>query len=222
MLSSVIFARLFTAPVVAVSTETDRLEGTLYPEEAEYVRRAVPKRRHEFTLGRLCAREALARLGIHNFPLLAGADREPLWPRGITGSISHCERFCGAVAARAPVRSIGVDVEPRAPLPAEIMDLVCTENERRWIARDTQANDWAKLIFSAKESVYKCYYPLTGILLDFADVEITIHEASGEFAAEIRDNIADPSETRLLHGRYALNAHHIYTAIVLFAPSTYR
>jgi len=208
------FSSLFPAAVVAVSTETDRLTGVLHPHEVENIRHTVAKRRDEFTLGRLCAREALARLGIQRFPLLVGPNREPRWPPGVTGSITHCEGFCGVAVARAPIRAIGIDAETRAPLPAEIMELVCTPDERRRLTRYAHP-EAAKLIFSAKESVYKCQFPLIALPLDFAEVEITLDEEAGEFVAEIHTQIRTPSDLRVFRGRFAISAGHVYTAVVL-------
>lgn len=221
MLAVMSFISLFPAPVVAVSTETDRLVGVLHAQETEHIRRAAPKRRDEFTLGRLCAREALERLGIRRYPLLVGPSREPRWPPGITGSITHCERFCGVAVARAPIRSIGVDAETRAPLPVEIMDIVLTPDEQRRLARRAPPES-AKLIFSAKESVYKCLFPLVALPLDFADVEITLDEGSGEFIARIHARIQAPSDLRVLRGRFAIGTGHVYTAVVLSARTDVR
>lgn len=208
------FNSLFSGAVVAVSTETDRLAGELHPHESESVRHAVAKRRDEFTLGRLCAREALARIGIRNFPLLVGPSREPRWPPDVTGSITHCEGFCGVAVARAPVRAIGIDAEIRAPLPAEIMELVFTPDERRRLPGYTYP-EAAKLIFSAKESVYKCLFPLIALPLDFAEVEILLDEKAGEFVAQIQAQINTPPDLRVLRGRFAIGAGHVYTAVVL-------
>lgn len=221
MLCPMSFATLFPPGVIAVSTETDSPQGTLYPAEAAHVRHAVPKRRREFTLGRLYARVALRRLGIVDYPLLAGTQREPRWPPGVAGSITHCDRFCAVAVARAPIRGIGIDAETRGPLPDGVAALVYTPNEGRWLesAQDSRAGDWAKLIFSAKESVYKCQFPLTGVALDFPDVEIVPATAPGEFVATISDAKPVPAELRILHGRFAFGADHVYTTVIVTAAA---
>lgn len=211
------FARLFPPGVVAVSTETDTPEGIPYAAEAAQVRNAVAKRRREFMLGRLYARAALRRLGIVDFPLLAGAQREPRWPPGVTGSITHCDGFCGVAVARAPIRGIGIDAETRAPIPSGVAMLIYTSSERGWLsaARHGRPDDWAKLIFSAKESAYKCQFPLTGMALDFPDVEITLDTNRGEFSARISGAKPVPADLRLLRGRFAIGADHVYTAVIV-------
>ena len=75
------------------------METTLYPEEAMAIERAVDKRRAEFTRGRACAREALSELGVPPQPIPVGTHRQPVWPLGVVGSITHCKGLVVAVAA---------------------------------------------------------------------------------------------------------------------------
>src|SRR5215831_5118350 len=108
----------------------------LFPAEAAAVRTAGPRRRAEFTAGRLCARAALARLGVPAAPILPGPAGEPRWPEGVTGSITHCAgyRAC-AVARTTDVAAIGIDAEPDAALPAGLIERIATGPERAWISR---------------------------------------------------------------------------------------
>lgn len=210
---------LFPPDVVTVIATPDMWDGALYPEEAAIVRGAVLKRKREFAAGRLCARKALHRLGIQNYPLVVGENREPLWPTGIVGSLSHCLDYCGvAVSFRDPIIGIGLDVEPIQPLTPETIDLCFTSPERAWlISNGGLTHDyWPKVIFSAKESVYKCYFPLARNYLDFQDVELHISPQSGQFSAMI-SAAAPPalSDVRVLCGRFAVNDTHVFTAITL-------
>src|SRR5262249_37853627 len=144
----------------------------LLPEEATQLgARVVAKRRREFTLGRACARRALDSLGIHGVAVPRGADREPVWPPGITGSITHCAGDCAAVVARQEhVASIGIDAEVHAPLPDGVAEMVCTLAEQRWVRSLPDAGvHWPTLIFSAKESIYKAWFPLARRWLGFKD-----------------------------------------------------
>ena len=71
---------------------------------------------------RTCARIALGRLGLPPAPLLSGPKREPLWPDGVVGSITHCDGYRAVAVARADqLASIGIDAEPHAELPAGIL-----------------------------------------------------------------------------------------------------
>ncbi len=191
--------------------------GSPYPEEEAFIKKASPARKQEFTAGRLCARKALNRFGMKNFPVLVGENREPLWPPGIIGSISHCKGFCGVVMARrGPIISIGLDVEPLEPLTADVLGLVCTPNEKEWILSGTGSHSqlWSKLIFSAKESAFKCYFPLSQTFLDFQDVEVRVNPGNNSFTVSLR--VPPPSTlpgVRVLNGRFASNRGYVFTGV---------
>ncbi|HEY7101617.1 MAG TPA: 4'-phosphopantetheinyl transferase, partial [Mycobacteriales bacterium] len=108
---------------VEVADATGPLPGeALLPEEEVLVARAVGKRRAEFTTVRTCARIALGRLGLPPAPLLSGPKREPLWPDGVVGSITHCDGYRAVAVARADqLATIGIDAEPHDTLPAGIL-----------------------------------------------------------------------------------------------------
>jgi len=80
---------LFPPGVVVVRAEPGMQDDPLHPAEASRLPRMSEKRRVEFVLGRACARRALARLGIHDFALRNDADRTPIWPEGVVGSLTH-------------------------------------------------------------------------------------------------------------------------------------
>ncbi|MBF6047596.1 4'-phosphopantetheinyl transferase superfamily protein [Streptomyces sp. NRRL B-1677] len=157
----------------------------LYPEEARLVARAVGKRRSEFATVRLCARTALAGLGVAPGPILRGPGGAPVWPEGVVGSMTHCDGYrAAAVTKNTVVASVGIDAEPHAPLPAGIERLVALPEERRTLDRLTRTHPavhWDRLLFSAKESTYKTWFPLTGLWLDFGDCVITPDPDNGTF-----------------------------------------
>jgi len=164
----------------------------LFPAEQALVRTAGPRRRAEFTAGRACARTALAGLGLPAVPVLAGRAGEPRWPAGVTGSITHCAgyRAC-AVARTADMAALGIDAEPDAGLPAELIESVADRAERAWIARQAAAGSeagpavrWDRLLFSAKEAVGKLWYPLTGRWLGFGQLTV-FPDPAGTFSAQV-------------------------------------
>ena len=174
-----------SAAASAESTGTERGDLAsgpgLFPAEEAVVRTAGPRRRAEFTAGRRCAREALARLGLPPAPVLAGRAGEPRWPAGVTGSITHCAgyRAC-AVALTTDVAAIGIDAEPDDGLPAGLIEWLATGAERAWIARQAAAAPmvhWGRLLFSAKEAAAKLWYPLTGRWPGFR--QVTVFPAAG-------------------------------------------
>jgi 4'-phosphopantetheinyl transferase EntD len=160
----------------------------LFPEEEALISAAVEKRRREFATGRSCARRALAALGERPAPLLRGTRGAPQWPPGIVGSITHCAGYRGAAAARdRDALTIGLDAEPDQPLPDLVLDAVSLPGERA-LLRDLAAvpgASWDRLLFSAKESVYKAWFPLTGRWLGFHDARIDVNPADGTFQARL-------------------------------------
>ncbi|MFC8866999.1 4'-phosphopantetheinyl transferase [Streptomyces sp. NPDC057148] len=173
---------LLPGTVVTVEAHGDDDAGhlPLFPEEEPLVARAVAKRRREFTAVRSCARRAMAKLGVPARPVLNGERGAPVWPEGLTGSMTHCDGYCAAALVRVTdLASLGIDAEPDGPLPDGVLPAVSlpTEAERlRLLAREHPGVHWDRLLFSAKESVYKTWFPLTGRWLDFteADIEITV------------------------------------------------
>ena len=167
---------------------------TLYPEEAALIAPAVPKRRREFTVVRACARRAMEKLGVPPQPVLPGERGAPRWPAGLTGSMTHCDGYCAAALVRAAdLASLGIDAEPHQELPDGVLDAVSLPAEAarlRLLAGQHPEVHWDRLLFSAKESVYKAWFPLTGKWLDFteADIEILVDPAKpsgGTLRAEL-------------------------------------
>ncbi|GLW99279.1 4'-phosphopantetheinyl transferase superfamily protein [Microtetraspora sp. NBRC 16547] len=161
----------------------DEPEAVLFAEETALVTHAVDKRRREFTTGRHCARAALALLGFPPAPILKGERGAPVWPPGVVGSITHCAGY-RAAAVSVDVLSIGIDAEPALPLPDGILETISLPGERDMLTRLGGGQPWDRLLFSAKESVYKAWFPLARRRLDFADARIGI-DPDGGFTARL-------------------------------------
>jgi 4'-phosphopantetheinyl transferase EntD len=201
--------QLFPEGVILV-TQRDLAEGSdLFPEELQAISRAAPARRHEFALGRRCAREALARLGGPRVAIPVGRFRDPVWPSGYVGSITHCQGFCAAAVARTQpkngsyaIRGLGLDSEPSASLPAELAGVICTANECAWLAtRQGDGMRWDRLFFCAKESAYKCLFPTTHRFLEFRDLGVRFNPEHGAFDVTLPNLFGSPSH---LLGRYTV------------------
>ena len=189
-----LLAALFPGDVAAAETRQPGDPAQLHPEEAAHIAKAIAKRAGEFAAGRLCARQALAQLGIHDFPLRMAEDRRALWPAGIIGSITHTHGFYGVVAARSThYRGIGIDAEIIGRVGRHLWPKICTAAETAWLESldtETQVRSSA-LVFSAKEAFYKCQYELTQSWVGFHDVELdfaTCSPLSGRF--HIRPTVA--------------------------------
>jgi 4'-phosphopantetheinyl transferase EntD len=202
----------------------DGTPGWLFPEEEAIVGRAVERRRREFATARHLAREALAKLGVPGQPLLSGPNREPLWPPGIVGSITHCEGYRAAVVARQQeVASLGIDAEPHAPLPDGVLAAIALPAEQRRIAGLAAADParcWDRLLFCAKESVYKAWFPLARRWLGFEGADITLDPAAGTFTATllVPGPAVGGSTVGAFRGNFAVRSGLILTAVSVPAP----
>jgi 4'-phosphopantetheinyl transferase EntD len=207
--------------VAATETFADLPDAWLFPEEEDVIARAVGKRRREFTTARACARASLQRLGIKPAPLVRGEGGAPRWPDGVVGSITHCAgyRAC-AVAFTRDVTSIGIDAEPNEETPSGVIETVTDHAERVHLADLAAAEpevSWSRLLFSAKESVYKTWYPLTGRWLGFSDASVEIDPVARTFTARLR--VPGPIVNGVPHnsfsGRWLVSDGLIVTAIAI-------
>jgi len=168
--------RLLPDEVEVTEVRGELAAPPLFPEEAAVVARAVDKRRREFSTGRRCARLSLAALGLPAAPLLPGPRGEPGWPAGVVGAISHCDGYrVAAVARTGDLAALGIDAETAGPLPDGVLEAVSLPDERAEIARLSRTAPqvpWDRLLFSAKESVYKVWFPLTRRPLGFEEARL--------------------------------------------------
>jgi len=199
-------------------------ESTMYPAEARVVRSAGDERRREFGTVRYCARQALLRIGVPAAPVLPDADGVPLWPTGVVGSMTHCAGYrAAAVAYATDLAGLGIDAEPHAPLPPSTLDLVLRDDERiehLVLAQAYPRLHWDRLLFCAKEAVYKAWFPLTRRWLGFADVALEVHP-DGRFRAHL--TVPAPTAAGLemtrMDGRWAVGRGLIVAVATLGRPS---
>lgn len=206
--------------VVSAEATTDESAAVLFPEEEAFISGAVDRRRREYATVRHCARRALAALGLPPVPIPSGTGRDPLWPPGIVGSMTHCDGYRAAAVARAAiVRTIGIDAEPNEPLPNALVSTVLTSRERVAVSRLADAVPavrWDRLLFSAKESVYKAWYPLMRAWLGFEDAEIALNLNENSFVATLTphdDPVAVGSPRGTCSGRWMAVDGLLITAV---------
>ncbi len=190
------FARL-GAPVAAFELTGDALAAGaaawLLPEERPFVAKAVDKRRAQFGAGRACARSALAALGadvdeVERTAVGVAERRQPDWPPGIAGAITHTSGYCAAVVGRIDALRagrIGIDAEVIGRVTPNLYRKLFTAIELVRLAGSDDPDTLATTMFSAKEAYYKAQFPLTEAWVGFTDVEIreadgalTMHPAS--------------------------------------------
>ena len=210
-------------PACAVAVESfgdPESEIVLFPQEEAALGASVAKRRREFTTARWCARAALARLGLPAVPVVPGERGAPGWPDGVVGSITHCDGYRACVLARsADLLTVGIDAEPHAPLPAGVLESVSSPAERillRQLAGREPGVCWDRLLFSAKESVYKAWYPLTRRFLEFEEAEV-FPALDGGFSARL---LVDPPTVQGrpltgFEGRWTTTADLVLTSIAV-------
>lgn len=187
--SGALLPRILPAAVIAAEACGEPEDAPLFPEEAAHISRAVERRRREYATVRHCARQALQLLGQPPAAILSGPHREPLWPPGVVGSMTHCAAYQAAALARSSeIATIGIDAEPNEPLPDGVLPVISLDAERTQLAElaalDTSTR-WDRLLFCAKESVYKAWFPLTGAWLGFEQASISIDPVGQRFSARL-------------------------------------
>jgi 4'-phosphopantetheinyl transferase EntD len=219
-------ARVLDDPRVVVA-ETDPRQVPpgvgLFVEEAALVEKAVLTRRQQFTAGRQLARQAWQRLGQAPVALVNDAQRVPIWPHGIVGTITHTHVWCAAAVAReADVMGVGADVELATPLELALWERICRPEERAFLRTlpEPLPGVLAKAVFSAKESIYKALYPSVRVFLDFQSMHIALEpgpsDGSWAWRATLQSAWGSLSPgQRFAPGKLVIDRELIASAVVL-------
>lgn len=197
--------------------------AAILPESLET---AVPQRQAEFIAGRYCASRAMAQLIPGRTDIVAMAeDRSPAWPPHLIGSITHSHGFVSAaVALRDAVAALGIDSEKMltARECAEIEEAICTAHELDLLHDTSGVHNRAEimtLIFSGKESVYKCLHPIVQRFIEFQEVELSgIDAARGVFTFVLLEDLHPqfPRGTKL-EGTFRVESDRVHTAVYVRA-----
>lgn len=214
---------------VAIDVRYEFCMDGLFPEERESLGVVVDKRLREFTTGRVCARKSLLKLGIQPCPIRIGPRREPIWPQGIAGSITHCSGFCAAaVASSLELCSIGIDAEENLPLGEGVIEIIASPQERTEIRTPRgSCLHWDRLLFSAKESVFKAWYCLASQWLDFSECTIQWGPSddlklvgndlfAGTFVAHLARSWPSSRDSQnRFEGRFVVGKEHLATMVTV-------
>lgn len=196
-------ASLFPGTVKTVYSDRPPQKLELLSAENKTTKNMRENRIREFAHGRACARQALAALGISPCPIPVGENREPVWPEQIAGSISHCGRHAAAVAAHhSDIPGLGVDLELNESLEDPLLKMVCRPEELHRLDRSGTDYFLDKLIFSAKESLYKCVWPTLRQFIDFQEIEIRLDLAGYRYAAVSHNPQLPDALINRIHGRF--------------------
>ncbi len=224
--------RILPGGVESAELFADPADAELFPEEQLQIARAVARRRAEYASVRHCARTAMARLGVEPTALPKGDKGAPQWPRGLVGSMTHTDGYRAAALGFAlQVRSVGIDAEQNGPLPEGVLGSVSLATERDRIAALDGAGAGPpgvhldRVLFSAKESTYKAWYPLTHRWLGFEDADIALTcdaDSDGSVVTgRFRSRILVPGHAvagaplEILEGRWIVAGGLVVTAIVV-------
>jgi enterobactin synthetase component D len=191
---------------------------------------AVLKRRAEFLAGRLAALHALQSLGLGSEPGPGRRDDgSPSWPEPAVGSITHgAGRALCAVARRTDFRSLGIDAERLLDERAkpELLERICGDAERRVLAGlPLSEPQRVSVAFSAKESLFKCLYPLVQKYMDFSAARVVRVAALeqpafvvGELGLELSVAWSEAFPAGLqLSAAFVVSPDHVETAVWLAA-----
>ena len=154
----------------------------LHPAEENYFSQlSSVSRKEHYRSGRICAGEVLSKLGTLGQPVLRDPQtREPLWPEGISGAITHSGKWAAAAAGKtSEVLGIGIDLEDlEKRVDPRISRHVCIPEEQKWLQEcgEDFLEQNLKIIFSAKESIFKAFFPYTRTYLHFHDARILMEQ----------------------------------------------
>jgi len=180
-------------------------EHGLLSEESAAFANSVLKRRQASGAARTVARELLERLGCEATALPKSISGAPIWPDGFIGSLAHDFRVAIAtVGRRCDVRALGIDIEPAELLPHDLLDIVATPREREKIEDDPCGG---RLLFAAKEAVYKAVNPIDHTFLGHHDIEI-----------DLVNRQATVCNGRIVDLRFCVSTHIVVIAFLLAVP----
>ncbi len=181
---------LFPIPVVSGVMAVSEHGAGLFPDEKEQAASYGDKRLLEFASTRVLLRGLMKDLGVEAQPILSGKNREPLWPQGLVGSISHSGGVVlAALSESGHHMSLGVDLEMRAGLDPKLFAKILLPEEEALLAGmdETEASRLALLFFSAKEAFYKAQFPLTESFLGFHALQLGLPDSKSNVSFTILD-----------------------------------
>jgi 4'-phosphopantetheinyl transferase EntD len=198
--------------VVLTAEVSEAAIDGLTPAEAEHVARAIDKRKREFATGRALVRHAMQKLGLLPGELLNGDDRAPIWPEGVSGSITHCDtRAVVALGRRSEVGTLGLDIEHRGELRQELWRPVFLPAEIEAIEREPERDRGrlALVMFGAKEALYKAQYGWSKTFMGFSALHVAIERegaSHGALACTFQIDVPPFDAGTVVRGRYRLDA----------------
>ena len=200
--------------VIAVESINKPPLEPIFPAEMRLACGANQSRFEEFSRARTCAHKALTLLGEKPVSILRGKRREPIWPKNLVGSITHCDEYCCAVVAKKNIGfHLGIDAEITTSFAPRVTNNITTDFEKKELAKLNTSIDFGVVLFSAKEAIFKAWYPLTQRWLNFRDAEIAFDLSNEEFEAKIL--LRDSGFKGDIKGRFLVKGTRVYTLAII-------
>ena len=162
------------------------------------VARSVHKRQAEFYFGRLVARKALRELDGVEAEVGVGSSREPVWPAGIVGSISHTHALAAAAVMPAgECKGVGIDIEHVVgeDTSVALKATVVSHEELAYLGTlvgELSLNELLTIVFSAKESFFKSAFSEVGRYFDFSAARaVRLDMERGMLSLELTQTLSD-------------------------------
>ncbi|CUH81081.1 4'-phosphopantetheinyl transferase family protein [Tropicibacter naphthalenivorans] len=183
--------------------------------------RAVDKRLAEYLAGRAMAAVALDALGLPPAFIDTAESRAPIWPAGLSGSITHARGHCACLLLPAPARAPGLDIEALATDRAldSILHVAVNETEAALLNTAPDLSQAATLTFSAKETLFKALFPTVRSHFGFDCARLCALPARGTLPLELTQTLA-PSlpKGQRWDIRYEAQPDHVLTWLVAEQP----
>ncbi len=213
-----LLARILPDTIGAGSADPRLPQPEPWPGESRLGPNSAEKRRREFAAGRAAARAAMSSLGLPAAAVPSGADRAPVWPAGLCGSVSHCDSGCLALTGlQTRWTAIGIDLEPALPLPEKLIPAIAADAEREMLESTGpgQSALMARVLFSAKEAAFKAQYTRSRQFIGFKGAELRFGPDQGQFTITLNVSAPPFGKGAALAGRYVIGAGHIITLVTL-------
>lgn len=185
-------------------------------EQTPSLQRSVAKRQAEYLAGRVCARAALQRLDGREYVPGTHEDRSPIWPAGISGSITHGKGWAAAVVAHSSdCQGLGLDQESllSEERAARLSREILTEAElQRMNAGQTGLT--VTLTFSLKESLFKALYPIVQQRFYFEHAEVLEWSADGQARLRLLTDLSTQwHKGREIEGQFCLQDDQLLSLV---------
>jgi enterobactin synthetase component D len=160
------------------------------------LQKAVLKRRAEYLAGRFLSQIAIRHLcGGQSGQVGIGAFRQPIWPEGLVGSISHSHGRVATIVSDDSGKSIGVDVEEicNEAQAQTIANMVLSSQEKSLLGSIGHSfGILTTLAFSSKETLFKALFPVVECYFGFESAMICeIDMREGNLLLKLKTDLAD-------------------------------